>query len=232
VAGMMLRYLVEHGKTPVLAVDADANSNFNEVLGLEVGHNVGAAREEMKKGGGLVDMTKDQLIEMRINQCLVEADGFDLIAMGQPEGPGCYCAANNLVAHFMGILSKNYPYILMDNEAGMEHVSRLITSNVNLLVLVSDPSWRGIQAARRLQDLARQLKIVIGRPVLIVNRVVNGLSPKAQEEIESQGLELAGMIPEDQHIAEFDAMGRPTYALPADSPALKAAYGIFARLLT
>jgi CO dehydrogenase maturation factor len=232
VAGMMLRYLVEHGKTPVLAVDADANSNFNEVLGLEVDHSVGAAREEMKKGGGLVDMTKDQLIEMRINQCLVEADGFDLIAMGQPEGPGCYCAANNLVAHFMGILAKNYPYILMDNEAGMEHVSRLITSNVNLLVLVSDPSWRGIQAARRLQDLARQLKIVIGRPVLIVNRVVNGLSPKAQAEIESQGLELAGMIPEDPGIAEFDAMGRPTYTLPADSPALQAAYGIFDRLLT
>ena len=232
VAGMLLRYLVEHGKTPVLAVDADANSNFNEVLGLEVESTVGAAREEMKKSGGLVDITKDQLIEMRINQCLVEADGFDLIAMGQPEGPGCYCAANNLVAHFMGVLAKNYPYILMDNEAGMEHVSRLVTSNVDLFVLVSDPSWRGIQAASRLHDLARQLKIVIGRTVLIVNRAANGLSPKAQAEIEGQGLELAGLIPEDPHIAEFDAMGRPTYALPADSPALQAAYGIFARFLT
>jgi CO dehydrogenase maturation factor len=232
VAGMLLRYLVEHGKTPVLAVDADANSNLNEVLGLEVDSNVGAAREEMKKGGGLVDITKDQLIEMRINQCLVEADGFDLIAMGQPEGPGCYCAANNLVAHFMGVLAKNYPFILMDNEAGMEHVSRLITNNVNLFVLVSDPSWRGIQAARRLQDLARNLKIVLGRAVLIVNRATNGLSPKAQEEIATQGLELAGLIPEDPYIAEFDAQGRPTYNLPADSPALQAAYEIFARLLS
>ncbi len=147
-AGLFLRYLVEHGKTPVLAVDADANSNFNEVLGLEVEMTVGQAREEMKKGGGLVDITKDQLIEMRINQCLVEADGFDLISMGQPEGPGCYCAANNLVAHFMDVLAKNYPYILMDNEAGMEHMSRLTTHAVDLLVLVSDPSWRGIQAAR------------------------------------------------------------------------------------
>ena len=233
VAGMLLRYLVEHGKTPVLAVDADANSNFNEVLGLQVENTVGAAREEMKKGGGLTSITKDQLIEMRINQCLVEADGFDLIAMGQPEGPGCYCAANNLVAHFMGVLSKNYPYIVMDNEAGMEHVSRLITNNVNLLILVSDPSWRGIQAARRLQDLARQLKIVMGRTVLIVNRASNGLSPKAQEEIEAaQGLELAGLIPEDPYIVEFDGLGRPTYNLPADSPALQAAYTIFARLLT
>ena len=178
-AGMFLRYLVEHGKTPVLAVDADANSNFNEVLGLEVEMTVGQAREEMKKGGGLVDITKDQLIEMRINQCLVETDGFDLIAMGQPEGPGCYCAANNLVAHFMDVLAKNYPYILMDNEAGMEHMSRLTTHAVDLLVLVSDPSWRGIQAVGRLKSLAQSLKIVVGRTALIVNRVANGLSDRA-----------------------------------------------------
>jgi len=232
VAAMALRYLIERGKTPVLAVDADANSNFNEVLGLEVDMTVGQAREEMKKGGGLVDITKDQLIEMRINQALVEADGFDLIAMGQPEGPGCYCAANNLVARFMDVLQKNYPYIVMDNEAGMEHVSRLTTKDVNLLVLVSDPSWRGIQAARRLKDLSRQLKIVVGRAVLIVNRATNGISPRSQEEIEAQGLELAGLIPEDPLIAEFDSQGRPTYRLPADSPALQAAFGIFERLLT
>ena len=146
-AGLLLRYLVEQGKTPVLAVDADANSNFNEVLGLSVDLTVGQAREEMKKGGGLVDLTKDQLIEMRINQALVEADGFDLISMGQPEGPGCYCAANHMVARFMDILAKNYPFILMDNEAGMEHMSRLTTHEVDLLLLVSDPSWRSIQAA-------------------------------------------------------------------------------------
>ncbi len=232
VAGMLLRYLVEHGRSPVLAVDADANSNFNEVLGLAVDLTVGQAREEMKKGGGLVDITKDQLIEMRINQALVEADGFDLLSMGQPEGPGCYCAANHLVARFMDILGKNYPYILMDNEAGMEHMSRLTTHEVDLLVLVSDPSWRGIQAARRLKDLAQSLKIVVGRPVLIVNRAVNGLSPKSEAEIQDQGLELAGLIPEDPLIAEFDGLGRPTYQLPADSPALQAAYAIFSRLIS
>jgi len=231
-AGMLLRYLVEHGKTPVLAVDADANSNFNEVLGLQVDMTVGQAREEMKKGGGLVDITKDQLIEMRINQCLVETDGFDLIAMGQPEGPGCYCAANNLVAHFMDVLAKNYPYILMDNEAGMEHMSRLTTHAVDLLVLVSDPSWRGIQAARRLKDLAQALKIVVGRAALIVNRAGNGLSGKAAAEIEATGLKLAGLIPEDPLIAEYDGQGRPTYQLPANSPALQAAYEIFAKLIS
>jgi CO dehydrogenase maturation factor len=232
VAALFLRYLVEHGKTPVLAVDADANSNLNEVLGLELDRTIGAAREEMKGGGGLVDITKDQLIEMRINQALVEADGYDLIAMGQPEGPGCYCAANHLVTHYLEVLAKNYPYILMDNEAGMEHMSRLTTKNVDLLLLVSDPSWRGIQTVRRLQDLARQLKIVVGRAVLIVNRTDDGLSPRAQEEIAQQGLELAGLIPSDPLVAEFDSQGRPTYTLPPNSIALQAAYQIFSRLLS
>ncbi len=231
VAAMILRYLVDQGKTPVLAVDADANANLNEVLGLELEHTVGEAREEMKKGGGMVEMTKDQLIEMRINQCLVEAEGFDLISMGQSEGPGCYCAANNLVAHYMEVLGKNYPYILMDNEAGMEHISRLTTKNVDLLVLVSDPSWRGIQAAQRLKDLASSLKIVTGRVVLLVNRVVNGLSDRTKEEIATHGLELAGLIPQDVLVAEYDSQGRPTYTLPGDSAARKAVQDIFSRLL-
>ncbi len=231
-AAMFLRFLVEQGKAPVLAVDADANSNFNEVLGLSVDLTVGQAREEMKQGGGLVDITKDQLIEMRINQALVEADGFDLISMGQPEGPGCYCAANHLVARFIDILAKNYPFILMDNEAGMEHMSRLTTHEVDLLVLVSDPSWRGIQAAGRLKALAQALKIVVGRTVLVVNRAGDGLSDKARAEITAQGLELAGLIPEDPLIAAFDSQGTPTYKLPADSPALKAAYEIFAKLIS
>ena len=230
-AALLLRYLVEQGKTPILAVDADANSNLNEVLGLELHHTVGEAREQMKKGGDMVGMTKDQLIEMRINQCLVEADGFDLISMGQPEGPGCYCAANNLVAHFMEVLGKNYPYILMDNEAGMEHMSRLTTKNVDLLLMVSDPSWRGIQAARRLKDLAKQLKIVVGRAVLVVNRAANGLSERAQAEIGAQGLDLAGLIPQDPLVAEFDSQGRPTYNLPEDSAALQATYAILSKLL-
>jgi CO dehydrogenase maturation factor len=114
----------------------------------------------------------------------------------------------------------------------MEHMSRLTTHEVDLLVLVSDPSWRGIQAARRLKDLAQSLKIVVGRPVLIVNRVTNGLSDKAAEEIDTQGLELAGLIPEDHRVAEFDSQGRPTYELPSNSPAIQAAYDIFSRLIT
>jgi CO dehydrogenase maturation factor len=231
VAGMLLRYLVERGKTPVLAVDADANANLNEVLGLTVTQTVGEAREEMKKGGGLVDITKDQLIEMRINQSLVEADGFDLMVMGQTEGPGCYCAANHLVAHFIEILGKNYPYVLMDNEAGMEHMSRLTTNNVDLLVLVSDSSWRGIQAAGRIKDLARQLKISVNKPVLIINRTTDGLDPRTRDEIARQGMELAGTIPEDPLLKEYDLEGRPTYTLPLDSLAIQAAFQIFGSLM-
>jgi CO dehydrogenase maturation factor len=114
----------------------------------------------------------------------------------------------------------------------MEHMSRLTTHAVDLLVLVSDPSWRGIQAASRLKDLALALKIVVGRAALIVNRASNGLSGKAAAQIEAQGLQLAGLIPEDPLIAEFDSQGRPTYLLPADSPALQAAYEIFAKLIS
>jgi CO dehydrogenase maturation factor len=137
-----------------------------------------------------------------------------------------------MVARFIDILAKNYPYILMDNEAGMEHMSRLTTHEVDLLVLVSDPSWRGIQAAGRLKELAQALKIVVGRAVLIVNRAANGLSAKAAAEIEGAGLELAGLIPEDSLIGEFDSQGRPTYQLPGNSPALQAAYEIFGKLIS
>ena len=219
VAGMLLRYLVEHGKNPVLAVDADANSNFNEVLGLEVDHTVGEAREEMKKGGGQVDMTKDQLIEMRINQCLVEADGFDLLAMGRPEGPGCYCAANNILRTSVDRLSDAYDYVVIDNEAGLEHLSRRTTQDVDLLVIVSDPSLRGIIAAGRVAELVDELKTAVGEAYLLVNRV-NGeeLPEPLTRAIEEHKLKLGGLLPADPAVNELDALGEPITKLPLDSP--------------
>jgi CO dehydrogenase maturation factor len=230
-AGLAVRYLIEHGKKPVLAVDADANSNLNEVLGVTVEMTVGQAREEVKAGGGRVDMTKDQLVEFRINQCLVEADGFDLICMGQPEGAGCYCAANNLISHYMEVLAKNYPYIVMDNEAGMEHLSRLTTKDVDLLLIVSDPSFRGIQAARRVHEVAKSLKIVVGAAALIVNRVTNGIPPRSLAEIQNWGLPLVGVIPEDPLIAEYDGLGKPTVTLPADAVAVRSVNEIFDKVI-
>ena len=142
VAGLLVKYLAEKGKIPVLAVDADANSNLNEVLGLEVEETLGDAREEMKKGVA-TGMTKDVFMEMKLEQAVVEAKGFDLIVMGRPEGAGCYCAANTLLTNYLDRLINNYAYIVMDNEAGMEHISRLTTNNVDLLLVVSDPTPRG-----------------------------------------------------------------------------------------
>ncbi|MEJ2167241.1 MAG: AAA family ATPase, partial [Desulfobacterales bacterium] len=146
-AGLLIKYLVKQNKTPVLAVDADCNANLNEVLGLKVKDTLGNAREEMKKGVVPGGMTKDIFMEMKLEEALVEAPGFDLVVMGQPEGAGCYCAANTLLVGFMERLANNYPFIVMDNEAGMEHISRLTTKNVDILLIVADTSRRGLQAA-------------------------------------------------------------------------------------
>ena len=150
VAGMLIKYLVKNGKGPVLAVDADSNANLNEVLGLEVADTLGNAREEMKKGIVPGGMTKDVFMSMKLEQAVVEDEGYDLVVMGQPEGSGCYCAANTLLTGFLERLTGNYPYVVMDNEAGMEHISRLTTSNVDILLIVADTSRQG--APGRAQD--------------------------------------------------------------------------------
>ena len=150
VAGMLIKYLIKMDKSPVLAVDADCNANLNEVLGLEVFDTLGNAREEMKKGVVPSGMTKDVFMDMKLQQAIVEHDGYDLVVMGQPEGSGCYCAANTLLTGFLDKLIGNYPYIVVDNEAGMEHISRLTTSNVDILLIVADTSRRGLQAALRI----------------------------------------------------------------------------------
>ena len=169
-AGILVKYLVEKGRTPVLAVDADANANLNEVLGLEVEETLGDAREDMKKGVS-AGMTKNIFIEMKLQQAVIEADGFDLIVMGRPEGAGCYCAANTLLTESLEKLIDNYTSVVMDNEAGMEHISRLTTNNIDALLVVSDPTRRGLQAASRIVDLADKLSLNIGRKMVMVNRL-------------------------------------------------------------
>jgi CO dehydrogenase maturation factor len=230
-AGLLIKYLVKHNKTPILAVDADCNSNFNEVLGLEIKDTLGNAREEMKKGVVPGGMTKDIFMEMKLEESLVEAPGFDLIVMGRPEGPGCYCAANTLLAGFMERLAGNYPFIVMDNEAGMEHISRLTTKNVDILLIVTDPSRRGLQAAIRIDDLARRLNIGVGKSYVVINQVKESPSAKALEMIKEAGLELAGTVPEDRTIYDFDFEGRPTIEMPEDSVSVQAAFGIFDKIV-
>jgi len=231
VAGFLVNYLLKNGKSPVLAVDADANANFNEVLGVEVTATVGQAREEMKKGTVPSGMTKDVFISMKLEQAVVEHQGFDLVVMGQPEGSGCYCAANSLLTNFLDRLIDNYPYIVIDNEAGMEHISRMTTKNTDLLLIVSDPSRRGIQAAMRINKLAKDLKIGVGTSRLIINQAKEPPADEVLAMLTAEGLELAGTIPEDPTIYAFDSAGRPTIALPEDSPALGAAFAIFNRII-
>ncbi|WDN90859.1 CO dehydrogenase maturation factor [Desulfosarcina sp. BuS5] len=231
VAGMLIKYLVNKEKTPIIAVDADSNANLNEVLGLEVTETIGNAREEMKKGVVPGGITKDVFMSMKLEQAVVETPDYDLIVMGQPEGQGCYCAANTLLTGFIERLTDNYPYLVMDNEAGMEHISRLTTKNVDILLIVSDTSRRGILAAVRINDLAKNLSIGVGKTYLIVNQVKEELSGTVLEMLDKADLELAGTIPEDKTIYEYDLNGRPTIEISDDNRAIKAAFAIFDNII-
>jgi CO dehydrogenase maturation factor len=231
VAGMLIKYLVKMDKTPILAVDADSNANLNEVCGLDVEDTLSNAREEMKKGIVPSGMTKDIFMNMKLQQAVVEDEGFDLVVMGQPEGPGCYCAANTLLTGFLEKLTGNYPYIVMDNEAGMEHISRLTTSNIDVLLIVSDTSRRGLQAAIRINDLAKDLNIGVSKSCLIINQVKDAPSDEVVNMVKKNGLEIAGTIPEDNDVYEYDLNGRPTIEIPEDNQAVKAAFEIFDKII-
>ncbi|MBW1827387.1 MAG: carbon monoxide dehydrogenase [Deltaproteobacteria bacterium] len=222
---------LQENRTPILAVDADSNANLNEVCGLEVTDTLGNAREEMRKGIVPSGMTKDIFMNMKLQQAVVEDDGFDLIVMGRPEGPGCYCAANTLLTGFLEKLTGNYPYIVMDNEAGMEHISRLTTNNVDILLITSDTSRRALQAAIRINDLAKDLNIGVSKSYLIINQVKETPSDTILNIIKEKGLELAGTIPEDYEVYEYDLNGRPTIELPEDNTAVLAAYEIFDKII-
>ncbi|MFO7963253.1 MAG: AAA family ATPase [Desulfobacterales bacterium] len=231
IAGLLIKYLEKKNKGPILAVDADSNANLNEVLGLQVTDTLGGAREDMKKGMVPSGMTKDIFISMRMEEAVAEADGYDLIVMGQPEGAGCYCAANTLLTQFLEKLTGNYDYIVMDNEAGMEHISRLTTKNVDVLLIVSDTSRRGIESAIRIYQLAKNLNIGVSKSFLVINRVKEPLPEKALSAVKEEGLEIAGTIPDDETVYAFDFDGRPTIEIPEENAAVRAAYAIFDKIL-
>jgi len=227
---MIIRFLLDKRKGPILAVDADSNSNLNEVLGVKVRSSIGDAREMMKKDVP-VGMTKDIWFELKVQESLTEAKGFDLIAMGRPEGPGCYCAANTLARKCLDLLTGNYQYIVIDNEAGMEHFSRLTTRDVDLLFIVSDSSQRGILTASRIRDLIHELDLRIVREVLVINRVQGNPDPQIYEEVKKQNLELGGILPVDEEVYRYDSEGKPTIQLPLESKAVQAARKIFEKYI-
>ncbi|HXY55688.1 MAG TPA: carbon monoxide dehydrogenase [Nitrospirota bacterium] len=236
--GLAIRYLLEKKKGPVFAVDADANANLNDVLGVEVHTTIGALREASletikvtgRRPGG---MSVEELFDYHVHQSLVEAEGFDLLVMGRPEGAGCYCAANNYIRKYMDKLNDRYPYTVMDNEAGLEHLSRRTTQDIDLLMIISDPSVRGVMTAGRITALVRELGLNIKRAVLVVNRVQDGMreDPSLLQAIKHQAMDFAGFVPADQVIIDYDMKGRPLIELPADARALNEFYGIMTRLI-
>jgi CO dehydrogenase maturation factor len=232
VSALMIRILIESKKGTVLALDADPNSNLNELLGVKVTKTVGELVENFKKDGAALPkgMYKDQMVEMNLHQSVIEGKGFDLLVMGRGEGPGCYCAANNLFKRYIDILQKNYSYVVMDNEAGMEHISRKTTTNVNFLFLISDPSMRGILTAARLRDLAKELKINAEKVFLIVNRINGNLDLKLKEYISEQKFEILGLINSDEAIIDIELSGKSIFDLPDNSISLNQVKEIIKKL--
>jgi CO dehydrogenase maturation factor len=225
VTGLILDCLAKAGKGPILAVDADPNANLNEVLGLERAATLGDIREEIAKGGWMEKnpippgMSKQEYADFRFGAALVEEDNFDMMVMGRTQGKGCYCYVNDLLRDQIQKYYKNYRYLIVDNEAGLEHISRGILPPVDYIILVSDASRRGIQAAGRIAEMIGELDLKVKSVKLIVNRAPGGkLEPGVEAEIAAQKLELAGILPQDDAVYQYDAEGKPLVQLPDDSP--------------
>ncbi len=207
---LLTKYLLKKKQTPFLLVDADANANLNELLGLDVDLTLGQIRKDLKSELP-PNITRDQFMEMKIHQALIEETGFDLLVMGQPDGPGCYCAANQYLAMTMDKLAENYKYIIVDNEAGMEHLSRMNLRTVDYLLVTSDPSARGILTARRISDITGPLGLEVKKQFLLVNRAPQPVPPVLQEKIDEavadSDMELGGIIPSSETLINQELSG-------------------------
>lgn len=223
-AALIVRWLRNQEMGPVLAVDADSNVNLNDLLGIQLEETVGAIREELKRSAHRLPggMTKQEFLEYKIHASLRETRDFDLIAMGRPEGPGCYCYANNLLRDILKTLSTNYAYIVIDNEAGMEHLSRRTTQKIDILLLVSDPSTRGVHAAGKISKLVSELDTRVGRRLLVLNRVKGSIPDAIHQIIDEYNLQLFFSIPEDDTLLQMDQSGKPIWKIAEDSPACQA----------
>ena len=235
--GMLIDLLCSQRKTPILVVDADANSNLNEVLGVEVETTLGDIREEMARAEMMKDspipagMTKADYAEMKFSSALIEDDDFDMLVMGRTQGKGCYCYVNGVLTSQMNKYYGNYRYMVIDNEAGLEHISRGVLPHVDTLLLISDCSRRGIQAVARIAEMVRDLDLKPGQMKLIVNRAPGGqLNAAVLEEIEKHGLDLVGVLPQDDTVFEYDCEGKPSAKVPDTNPVKVALTSIVAKL--
>ncbi len=233
IAALLIDLLSKKGV--VLAIDADPATNLNTALGLPLAETVGRAREDVtediQKGRLSPTVSKQDVLDMKIREALVESAKVDLLAMGRPEGPGCYCAANHMLRLSIDRLAKNYDYTVIDSEAGMEHISRQTTRDVDFLLIVSDVTMRGITTAARIKDLIKEMRTKVGKVGLAVNRVKNGLPQEIEKAISDFGLELVASLPEDQNLANLDIKGKPIIELPEDSPLRQGAREIISKFV-
>ena len=244
IAGMIIAYLIRNKPGAVLAIDADPSSNLNMVLGLELEWTVGDIREDMlgqvkeslvtggaAMGGLPGGVSKREYLDYHIRSSLAEGENFDLIAMGRSEGPGCYCAVNHNLREVVDAMSKNYSYVVIDNEAGMEHLSRRTTRDVDHLLVVSDPTQRGITTAERIAALRHELDIRVENAYLVLNRLNGEIPKELREKIERLNMPLLGVVPANQQLAEFEFSGKPLVELGEDSPVYQAVASMMGKIL-
>ncbi len=243
-AALIIKYLVQNQPGSVLAIDADPSSNLNMALGLELDWTVGDIREDMLgqvkesllAGGAAMGalnggMSKHDYLDLKIRSSLSEGDQFDLIAMGRSEGPGCYCAVNHNLREVVDSISKNYRYVVIDNEAGMEHLSRRTTRDVQHLIVVSDPTRRGLVAAERIAGFRADMDIRIEHAYLVVNRVNGVLPDPLKGFMDGIDLPLLGTIPANEEMAELEFSGKPIVDLGDESPIYQAVAEMMGKIL-
>ncbi|HIC92170.1 MAG TPA: carbon monoxide dehydrogenase [Syntrophaceae bacterium] len=232
-AALIIRYLKNRGDGAILAVDADPSSNLAQPLGLTPSVTIGSMKETFLKGRDLLPagIPKETYLELKLHELLVESERVDLLTMGRPEGRGCYCYVNNILRKYLDLLTENYAYVVIDNEAGMEHLSRSIVRDVDILLITTDPSMSGIRSAKKVKDLVIDLELSVKKQYIIVDRVIWGLSHHLLAEAERLGLILWETIPEDAMISEYDLIERPLIQLPEDSSAVRAVNRIMECLL-
>jgi CO dehydrogenase maturation factor len=240
IAALLIRYLAEERTGSVLAIDADPATNLHMVLGMEPGETVGSIREGMldqvQTSGAVAGsmpggMSKHEYLDYQVQMALEEGDRVDLLVMGRPEGPGCYCAANQMLRVIVDRLGKQYDYVVIDNEAGMEHLSRRTTRDVDVLLLVTDPTQRGLVTAKYMAEMVPGLDIGVGHVYLVVNRLRGDMPEPLDRAIAETGLELLATVPDDPAMAEFEFTGRPLVELPAETVVYQAVREIASKTL-
>jgi len=231
-AAILVNLLAERAGEVVLAVDADPNANLWEKLGMRLDNTIGQLREDMLRNADDLptSMSKPEYVRYQIRLALQEGERFDMLTMGRSEGPGCYCYINSILRTFLDSMMDDYPFVVIDNEAGMEHLSRRTTRRMDLLLVVSDATRMGVETAVRIRDLAREMEVEVIREVLVINRSPKELHPVVKRAIVSSGFQEVIHIPEDRRVEELAIVGEPLAGLDRTSPAYRALRGLVSKL--